>query len=90
MAEPYTPLLARVGDVIRTVDGEDTALLLGRYQSKPGWPWSWRAHFTPRHPDLGEPFESHYPYDFADRDIAAPGGLLCAADAWSSWTESAP
>ncbi len=84
-----TPRLVRVGDVVRCWGGFETALVLG-HRLRGGAPVSWRARFVPRPPDEAEVFETYFPYDFADRDLAAPGGLVCAADAWSCWTEGSP
>lgn len=79
----------RVGDVVRDRFGHDDALLLGDYLGTDGTPRAWSALYFPTSPDLGEPFISFYPYDFAARDATAPGGLVAFADPWSTWTEEA-
>lgn len=65
-----------VGDVIRDGLGLDRALILGHHLSDAGTPIAWRAVFFPMDPELGDPFETWYPYDMAERDAATPGAHL--------------
>ncbi len=82
------PGLVRVGDVLRTIDGADVVHILGFEHVGSFARGAWRARFIPTHEDYGDPFNAAHAFDFAERDATAPGGLLAAADPWSTWTES--
>jgi hypothetical protein len=84
--------LLRVGDIIQCHAGEDLEQLVGPSVRGGAWPCvtypiGWGAQHGV-YLDNPTPFDHAVPADFAEL-AALCGRIVCAADAWSTWTEEA-
>jgi len=80
------PRFARIGDSVRDGFGNDTIVIVGHHID--GGARGWAVRCLPADPADLPPFDCTYPYDFMERDVAKPGGLLAFSDPWSTWTEA--